>query len=481
MDGDATSTGADRPAGANPPAPDRRYDCLDGAARLARGYLDGLGARRVGAAAELEDLRAVLARPLPDDGEAAAAVVEGLAHDVDPGLVASGGPRYFGFVTGGALPAAVAVDWLVSAWDQNGGGFPASPALSVVEEVAAGWVRELLGVPASSGVGFVTGCQMANVTCLAAARHAVLRDAGWDVEARGLHAAPRVRVLAGEYAHVTIGVAARLLGLGGLVEVVPADSQGRMRADALRAALADGPDTPTVVCAQAGEVNTGAFDPFADLAPLCREHRAWLHVDGAFGLWAAASPRLRTLLAGVEQADSWATDAHKWLNVPYDCGIAVVADPLAHRAAMTSTSAYIPAHTGDVPYGLDWTPEFSRRARGVPVYAALRQLGRRGLADLVDRCCDHARLIAGRLAAEPGVAVLNDVVLNQVLVRFGDDDARTDTVIEQVQRDGTCWLAGSTFRGRRVMRISVVGWQTTAADAHRSADAIISAARAPGC
>jgi glutamate/tyrosine decarboxylase-like PLP-dependent enzyme len=250
-----------------------------------------------------------------------------------------------------------------------------------------------------------------------------------------------------------------------------------MRADSLRGALAGGAGDPTIVCAQAGEINTGAFDPFVDIARICREHRAWLHVDGAFGLWAAASPRRRTLLAGAEQANSWATDGHKWLNVPYDCGIAIVADPHAHRAAMTSTQAYVPAHADDVPYGFDWTPEFSRRARGVTVYAALRQLGRQGLADLVDRCCDHARLIAGRLAAEPGIEILNDVVLNQVLVRFGDDDALTNTVIERVQRDGVCWLAGSTFRGQSVMRISVVGWQTTPADAHRSADAIITAAR----
>jgi glutamate/tyrosine decarboxylase-like PLP-dependent enzyme len=374
----------------------------------------------------------------------------------------------------------VAADWLVSAWDQNGGGFVASPALSVVEEVAATWVRELLGVPASSGVGFVTGGQMANFTCLAAARHAVLCDAGWDVEAHGLHGAPRIRVLAGEYAHVTIGVACRLLGLGQLVDVVPADDQGRMRADALRAALAGGADGPTIVCAQAGEINTGAFDPFLDIARTCRDHRAWLHIDGAFGLWAAASQRRHTLVAGAEQANSWATDGHKWLNVPYDCGIAIVADAQAHLAAMTSTSAYVPAHAADVPYGLDWTPEFSRRARGVTVFAALRQLGRRGLADLIDRCCDHAGLIARRLAAEPGLEIVNDVVLNQVLVRFGDDDALTDAVIERVQRDGVCWLAGSTFRGRRVMRISVVGWQTTPADAHRSADAIITAVRAAG-
>jgi glutamate/tyrosine decarboxylase-like PLP-dependent enzyme len=395
----------------------------------------------------------------------------------DSGLVASGGPRYFGFVIGGALPVAVAADWLVSAWDQNGGGFVASPALSVVEEAAAAWVRELLRVSATSGVGFVTGGQMANFTCLAAARHAVLRDAGWDVEEYGLQGAPRVRVLAGECAHVTIGVACRLLGLGHRVEVVPADDQGRMRPDALRSVLAAGDTGPTIVCAQAGEIHTGAFDPFPDIARSCRERRAWLHIDGAFGLWAAASPTRRRLLAGAEQADSWATDGHKWLNVPYDCGIAIVADRQAHRAAMTSTSAYVPAHADDMPYGFDCAPEFSRRARGVTVYAALRQLGRAGLANLVDRCCDHARLIADRLAAEPGIDIINDVVLNQVLVRFGDDDALTHAVIEQVQRDRNCWLASSTFRGRFVMRISIVGWQTTTDDVHRSADAIITAAQ----
>jgi glutamate/tyrosine decarboxylase-like PLP-dependent enzyme len=459
-------------------ASDRRYDVLDDAARLARQYLDGLQDRPVGARAGLGELRAVLARPLTDEGEDARVIVASLARDVDGGLIASGGPRYFGFVIGGSVPAALAADWLVSAWDQNGGGFVASPALSVVEEVAATWIRELLGVPASSGVGFVTGCQMAHFTCLAAARHAVRRDAGWDVEADGVHDAPRVRVLAGEYAHVTVRVACRLLGLGqDLVQVVPADDQGRMRPGALREALAAGTDGPTIVCAQAGEINTGAFDPVVDIAQICREHRAWLHIDGAFGLWAAASPRRRPLLEGAEQASSWATDGHKWLNVPYDCGIAVVADADAHRAAMTSTSAYIPSHAEDVPWGYDWTPEFSRRARGVTVYAALRELGRHGLADLVDRCCDHARLIANRLAAEPGVEIVNHVVLNQVLVRFGDDTL-TKAVIEQVQRDGTCWLAGTTFRGRAMMRISIVGWQTTAADAHRSADAIITAARA---
>jgi glutamate/tyrosine decarboxylase-like PLP-dependent enzyme len=437
---------------------DDRYAVLDDAARLARGYTDELAARPVGATAGLDELRAVLARPLPEAGEDPRAVVAALARDVDAGLMAIGGPRYFGFVIGGAHPVAIAADWLTSAWDQNGGGFVASPALSVVEEVAAGWLRELLGLPAGSGVGFVTGGQMANFTCLAAARHAVLRDAGWDVEADGLQGAPEVRVIAGEQAHVTVEVACRMLGLGaGRMRKVAADEQGRMDPGALRAALAEH-DGPAIVCAQAGEINTGAFDPLAAITDLCRAHGAWCHVDGAFGLWAAASPSRRVLLEGAGRAHSWATDAHKWLNVPYDCGIAVVADAAAHRAAMTSTSAYIPPHDADVPWGFDWAPELSRRARGVPVYATLRALGRAGVADLVDRCCDHAVRMAGRLAAAEGVEVLNDVVLNQVLVRFGDDDAATAAVIDAVQREGTCWLGGSTFHGRGVMRISIVGW-----------------------
>ena len=403
-------------------------------------------------------------------------MIEDLARDADPGLVASAGPRYFGFVIGGALPVAVAADWLSSAWDQNGGGYAASPSLSVAEEVAGRWVIELLGLPPESGIGFVTGCQMAHFTCLAAARHAVLRDAGWDVEAHGLHGAPELRVIASDQAHVTVPVACRMLGLGAQrVRSVPSDDQGRMVAAELEAALADG-DGPTIVCAQAGDVNSGAFDPIAEIVELCRGQGAWCHIDGAFGLWAAVSPTRRALLAGFEDADSWATDAHKWLNVPYDCGIAVVADRAAHRAAMASTSAYIPDHPDDVPWGLDWTPEFSRRARGVPLYAALRSLGRRGLTDLVDRCCAHARRLAELLGAAAGVEILNDVVLNQILVRFGDDDEVTNQVIKRIQRDGTCWVGGSTFRGSTVMRISIVGWQTTTTDIDRSAAAILGAA-----
>jgi glutamate/tyrosine decarboxylase-like PLP-dependent enzyme len=456
---------------------DSRYEVLADAARLAGEFVETLPSRPVGSRAGLDELRSRLARPLTDGGEDPGTVLEELARDVEPGLVASAGPRYFGFVIGGALPVAVAADWLTSAWDQNAGGYPPAPALSVAEEVAAGWVRELLGLPTGCGVGFVTGCQMAHFTCLAAARHAVLRDVGWDVEAEGLAGAPPLRVIAGEQAHVTVGVASRMLGLGQeRVLTVPADDQGRMLAAELEAVLA-AEDGPAIVCAQAGEINTGAFDPISEIVETCRAHGAWCHIDGAFGLWAAVSPTRKALVDGVERADSWATDGHKWLNVPYDCGIAAVADPSAQRAAMTSTSAYIPAHDEDVPWGFDWSPEFSRRARGIPVYAALRALGRRGVAELVDRCCDHAERMAERLEAEDGVEVLNDVVLNQVLVRFGDSDELTDAVIERVQQEGTCWLSGSSFRGQTVMRISVVGWQTAADDIDRSAEAILRAAR----
>ena len=455
---------------------DARYDVLDDAARLAREFVDGLSSRPVLARAGVEELRSVLARPLTEDGEDPRAVIAELAREVDPGLVASAGPRYFGFVIGGALPVAVAADWLTSAWDQNAGAFVIAPALSVVEEVAASWVRELLGLPASCGVGFVTGCQMAHFTCLAAARHAVLRDVGWDVEAHGLQGSPELRVLAGEQAHVTVTVACRMLGLGAeRVRLVPADDQGRMLPAELELALTERAG-PTIVCAQVGEVNTGAFDPLAEIIELCRG-RAWCHVDGAFGLWAALSPTRRRLLDGFKRADSWATDAHKWLNVPYDCGIAAVADASAHRAAMTSSASYIPPHDEDTPAALDWNPEFSRRARGLPLYAVLRSLGRAGLTRMIDNACDQAEEMALLLSRADGVEVLNDVVLNQVLVRFDDEDEITDAVIDRVQRDGTCWMSGTTFRGQKAMRISIVGWQTTADDVELSAHSILGSFR----
>ena len=343
----------------------------------------------MGATADAAALHRALGGDLPDAGEDPVGVLERLVAAADPGIVASPGPRFFGFVVGGTLPVAMAADWMTSAWDQNAGLEVLSPAAAVVEEVCEGWLVDLLGLPEGASVGFVTGGQGANTTCLAAARHAVLRDAGWDVEERGLVGAPAVDVLIGEEAHSTIFSSLRLLGLGaGLARRIPADDQGRMDADALAAALDEG-SGPAIVCAQAGEINTGSFDPFGPIADACAARRAWLHVDGAFGLWAAATPRLRELVAGVERAHSWATDAHKWLNVPYDSGIAIVRDPAVHRAALALTASYF-VETDAGRDAFAYVPETSRRARGFPIYAALRALGRNGVAELVQGCCDRA-------------------------------------------------------------------------------------------
>jgi glutamate/tyrosine decarboxylase-like PLP-dependent enzyme len=455
-------------------------ELLSRAAALALRYRESLPHRPVRPSATLADLRASLGGPLSPTGEPDLEILERLAEAAEPGLVASSGPRYFGFVIGGTLPVALATDWLVSTWDQNPGLYATSPTVAVVEEIVASWLLDLLGLPPDSGVGFVTGGQMANFTCLAAARHEVLRRAGWDVEAKGLPGAPRVRIFASEEAHVTILSSLRFLGFGsGTLRRIPADGEGRMRADALSAALAED-EGPAIVCAQAGNVNTGSFDPFPPIADACGAHGAWLHVDGAFGLWAAASPSLARLAEGVSRADSWAVDAHKWLNVPYDCGIAIARNAAAHRAAMTAGAAYLIQTAGAERDPFEWVPEFSRRARAIPVYAALRSLGRTGVQDLVARGASLARRMADRLGAAPGVAVLNDVVLNQVLVRFGDSDERTRDVVRLVQEDGTCWLSGTTWQGRAAMRISVVGASTSAGDADRSVDAILRAARATG-
>ncbi len=438
-------------------------------------FLSQVDERHVGTRSSRSALMAALGGPLPDNPADPIAVIEQLAGAADPGLVACAGPRYFGFVTGGSYPVSVAADWLVSAWDQNAAFYVMSPAAAVVEEVAAGWVLDVLGLPAGASVGFVTGAHMANATALAAARHEVLRRAGWDVEAHGLQGAPGVHVIAGAEAHVSIFAALRMLGIGtATVRRAAADAQGRMRPDALAAEL-NACTGPTIVCAQAGHVGTGACDPFREIAALAHAHGAWLHVDGAFGLWAAAAPSLRARVDGVALADSWATDAHKWLNVPYDSGIAVCAHSGAHRAAMSQLASYLIRGDGEERNGSDWAPESSRRARAVPVYAAMRALGRRGIADLVERCCALARRIADRLRVEPGVDVLNEVVLNQVLVRCGDATAR---VIARVQQEGVCWLGGATWQGKDAMRVSVSSWRTTEADIDLSADAIIRAHRA---
>jgi glutamate/tyrosine decarboxylase-like PLP-dependent enzyme len=453
---------------------DETQELLRRTAEMAIDYLRTLQDRPVRPDATLEELRQTLGGPLPEDGEAAGDVIETLVRRADPGIMASSGPRFFGFVIGGALPAAVAADWMTSAWDTNAGLYVLGPALSVVEETAAGWLLDLFGLPSSASVGFTTGCQMSNFVGLAAGRRAVLLQHGWDVERDGLQGAPEVTVVAGDEVHVTVPIALQMLGLGSSrLRRAAADDQGRMRPGALRDLLAT-IDGPIIVSAQLGNVNTGAFDPIDEIADIVRERRdSWLHVDGAFGLWAATSPELRHHVRGLEKADSWATDAHKWLNVPYDSGIVIVRDPEAHRAAMMMQAGYLIPAPGDERDPADWVPEFSRRARGWAVYAALRSLGRGGVTDLVDRCCRLARRMADGLKGTNGVEILNEVALNQVLVRFGGDDALTRDVVRRVQEEGTCWLSGSTWHGHAVMRISVSNWSTTDDDADRSIDAIL--------
>jgi glutamate/tyrosine decarboxylase-like PLP-dependent enzyme len=436
-------------------------------------YLRSMPERHVGATATRDELLSALRVPLGDGGEDPVRVLDALAAQGERGTMACPGPRYFGFVIGGTLPVALAADWLVSTWDQNPGIYATSPISSVIEDVAREWLLDLFDLPRNASLGFVTGCQMANFTGLAAARHGVLRRAGWDVEADGLHGAPHINLITSAESHVTIDVAMRYLGFGTRALLrVETDEQGRMRPDRLRRLL-DNLTGPTIVCAQAGNVNTGGFDPLREIAEAAREHNAWLHVDGAFGLWARTNRELAPLADGIELADSWATDAHKWLNVPYDCGIAIVRHPEDHRASMTSTAAYLVQTGGIERDAVDWVPEFSRRARGIPVYAALRALGRSGVSDLIGRNCAQAKQMADLLRREPGVEVLNDVALNQVLVRFGDDDEVTRSVIAGVQEEGTCWLGGTTWQGRAAMRVSISNWATTAEDVERSAGAIL--------
>ena len=458
---------------------------LEETAGLAADYLEGLPERPVGWSASVDELRARLGGALPDAPVDPRRVVADLAAAADPGLVASASGRYFGFVIGGAVPAALAADWLTSTWDQNAGLYACGPAAAVTEEVVGAWVAQLLGLPPSVSFALVTGCQMAHVTALAAARHAVLERVGWDVNEQGLIGAPRVNVVVGAERHATIDRALRLLGFGTApIAAIAADAQGRMRPDALREELGR-LRGPTIVCAQAGNVNTGAVDPLDEIADIASASGAWLHIDGAFGLWAAATPEHSQLVAGADRADSWATDAHKWLNVPYDSGLAFCAHPEAHNAAMGVRASYLVQSDPDGPRDeVDWTPEFSRRARGFAIYAAIRSLGRSGIAELVERSCSDARRFATELARSPEIEVLNDVVLNQVLVRFhardGGHDARTRAVIQAVQDDGACWLSGTTWHGMSAMRISVSNWSTTSDDVERSIDAILRAARATG-
>jgi glutamate/tyrosine decarboxylase-like PLP-dependent enzyme len=449
---------------------------LDRALSHATEYLETLPERPVTPVERDAALRRRLGGPLPEQPSDPEEVLDALALAGVRGTVATAGPRYYGFVTGGSFPVAVAAEWLAGAWDQNAALNVMSPLAGAVETIVADWLLELLELPRQSSVGFVTGAHMANVTALAAARHQVLRQAGWDVEADGLQGAPRITVFAGVEAHSSIGAACRMVGLGARTIVrVASDDQGRMIPDALSAALRSS-SGPRIVCAQAGNVNTGACDPFPAIVRAAREHGAWLHVDGAFGLWAAAAPERRHLVAGLSGADSWTTDGHKWLNVPYDSGIVIVAHPAAHRAAMSQTAAYLTRATDEARDGMDWVPEASRRARGIPVYAVLRQLGRSGIADLVERGCRLAARMAMRLRDREGITVLNDVVLNQVLVRFEAGGRNvTPAVIEAVQRGGVCWCGGTDWLAEPAMRIAISNWSTTESDIDRSADAIVEA------
>jgi glutamate/tyrosine decarboxylase-like PLP-dependent enzyme len=461
-------------------APRSAYDAaLDRAVVHAKAWLDSMPERDVAPRMSADEIAPSFAGALPDGPTDPAVVVDLLAELAEPGLMAMPGGRFFGWVIGGTLPAALAADWLTSAWDQNTGMRFATPAGAAAEEAAGGWILDLLGLPAGADVGFVTGATMANFTGLAAARQHVLTKAGWDLNRLGLNGGPRISVLVGAERHDTIDLALRYLGLGEPT-IVDADAQGRIKLDALAQALGDATG-PTIVCLQAGNVHSGAFDPIGRAIALSHAHgepgETWVHVDGAFGLWAAATSSLRPLVPGLANADSWATDAHKTLNVPYDCGLAIVARPAAVRAALGVQASYLVPATGGPADPFEKVPELSRRARGIPVWAALRSLGRSGVADLVDGLVKNAKAIAAGISEIEGAVVLNDVVFTQVCVAF-EDDARTLAVTAQLLADGTAWMSGSRWHGRDVLRVSVSNWSTDDADVAASVDAVRRAARA---
>jgi glutamate/tyrosine decarboxylase-like PLP-dependent enzyme len=444
------------------------HSLLEDVARRASAYLEHLPDRPVAplpaAVARLQELN----QPMPEGPQSAHEVLRRLDELGSPATAGMAGGRYFGFVIGGALPAALASNWLATTWDQNAALHGPTPGVAVFEQVALNWMLDILGLPADCAGAFVTGATQANLCGLAAARHAVLKRAGWDVEADGLFGAPQITVIVGAEAHPTLFKSLGVLGLGrNRVRRVATDGQGRMRADHLPEISG-----PTILCLQAGNVNTGAFDPLQALCSAAHAAGAWVHVDGAFGLWAAAATELRALCAGVEAADSWATDAHKWLNVPYDSGLAFVRDGDSLRAAMSVSAAYLPSSASRSPS--DTTPELSRRARGVDVWAALSALGRSGVADMITRCCRHARRFAAGFSAA-GHEVLNEVVLNQVMVRFGDA-SRTRRVIAEIQAEGTCWCGVTEWQGHTAMRISVSSWATTEDDVERSLSAMLAVA-----
>lgn len=459
---------------------DQDYGVLARTHRHALDFIAGLDARSVAATATADELRARLDRPLLDTGTSADTVIDDLVADTADGHTGSAGGRFFGWVIGGALPSALAADWLAATWDNNAGASASAPAACVVEEIAGAWLKDVLDLPRDASFALTTGCQLAHVTCLAAARNAVLRDAGWDVETDGLIGAPAIRVLANDQRHGSIERALRILGLGSkCIEPLATTVDGRLPAETLRAALDRVAGQPTIVLLDGGDLHVGGFDDYRALIPMAKAAGAWVHVDGAFGLWARASRDHRHLADGMDLADSWATDGHKWLNTPYDSGVAVVRDTRAHRASMAIATSYIAQDSG-IRDPMDWTPEWSRRARGFAIYAALRELGRGGLADLIDRCCAHAKAIATGIGALPGAELLATPTLNQGLVRFPDrmasDEvahaARTDAVIAAINATGECLFSAATWRGKRVMRISVVSWRTDARDVERTIAAV---------
>ena len=453
-------------------------DPLDRATFHARRWLDSLPDRPVGATATARDLRAALSGPLPETGRDAAAIIDDLATHAEPGLHANAGGRFFGWVMAGSLPSALAADWLVSTWDQNAGMFTVAPAASMIEEIAGEWLKQLFDLPQTSSFAFTTGCQMAHVTALAAARHGVLQKAGWNAENDGLFGAPRIRILTSENRHRSLDSAIRHLGLGqASMTDVAINPMGDMRADDLARHLAEW-EGPKIVCLNAADLNVGTFDDFRTLIPMAQAAGAWVHVDGAFGLFARTSDRLKHLTDGIDFADSWATDGHKWLNVPYDCGFAIVRDSEAHRAALSLSAAYL-SPSQDVRDPTDWNLELSRRARSVPVYAALQELGRQGVADLVDRSCAYCAEIVNGIGALPNARALNDPILNQGLVRFEhegasaeENDAFTDEIIRRVNEKGKAFFSGTTWQGQRVMRVSVVSWRTNEGDVARTIAAV---------
>jgi len=452
-------------------------DALTLALRHAVAYREAEDHAPVAAYTPASVLTARLNLPLEDHPTPAATVIDDLVAAVDGGLHSNTGGRFFGWVMGGSLPSALAADWLTSSWDQNAGAAAVAPAASVVEEVAGEWLKDILHLPAEASFALVTGCQMAHVTCLAAARHSLLAARGHDVEHDGLFDAPPIRILTSTELHGTISRAARLIGFGERsLTLLPCDDLGRLAEHTLQNALAAAPDAPTIVLLQAGDLNIGAYDDFATLIPLAKKYNAWVHIDGAFGLWTSACPRLTRLTHGVELADSWATDGHKWLNVPYDCGYAFVRDAQAHRAAFAHHAAYVPqgVQTRDA---FDWTPEFSRRARGFATYAAIRELGRSGVAGLIDRCCTHAHSLATQIGVLPGAELVWEPQINQGLVRFlspdpaataADHDSFTDRVTAAILADGEALFSNTTWRGKRCMRISVCNWQTSDEDVTRT-------------